>query len=96
MQMFRDRYPSLMPITRHLFPQSFSSLFLVGFSGDGVYPLEIRRERFTRRGAARDANFRINNLKPSTRLIKDFGVSTVAIEASIYPLAEINRAANLF
>lgn len=95
MQMFRDRYPSLMPITQHLFPQSFSSLFLVGF---------LRRRCFTpsrygenvSRGAARDANFRINNLKPSTRLIKDFGVSMVAVEASIYSLAVINRAANLF
>jgi len=48
------------------------------------------------RRVARDANFRINNLKPSTRLIKDFGVSTIAIEVSIYSLAEINRTANLF
>lgn len=48
------------------------------------------------RRVARDANFRINNLKPSTRLIKDFGVSTIAIEVSIYSLAEVNRTANLF
>lgn len=76
-------------------PWSFSSLFLVGSSEARVFTPSKYDENVSRR-VARNANFRINNLKPSTRLIKDFGVSTIAIEVSIYSLAEINRMANLF
>lgn len=92
MQMFRDRYPPPTPIaapfsapasarTSPLCPVTFPRCVFF----ERVFTPEEQRERFARRHAAYNANFRINNLKPSTRLIKGFGISSAARNLDLFP-----------